>query len=239
MRARYAHVCSHLAPQDEATSRGARRRLWLRLCRGGTSCHSQLPACGRRAEHCNDPRPTGRTQPRGRHSILLRWFETPKMRTGSVEVRFFRAISDGRRCLPPLSGGNSRTPWKKGTGTEPAALFREYHASCGSEPVPLFHSPLTVRVITILPHHNLAPRRRQAGRFAIRVEGGIQSVLPPRNRDSSEINVPWWQKKYGFLSSVHPFPRKNTVLPAVPSSWKQRRGTRTSRGQDIRYANLG
>jgi len=65
---------------------------------------------------------------------------SPKTGTGSVEFRLYNAFSRCRPCLSPFSGG----AWKRGTGTEPATFFRGFNAYRGSEPVPLFHSPLTV-----------------------------------------------------------------------------------------------
>jgi len=68
--------------------------------------------------------------------------QSPKMGTGSVEMRFRRTDSRSRRCLSPFSGGTVGSSWKKGTGTEPAAFLGGSHTICGSEPVPVFHSPL-------------------------------------------------------------------------------------------------
>jgi len=44
----------------------------------------------------------------------------------------------------PFFGRRHRGTWKRGAGTEPSAFFRGFDANWGSEPVPLFHSPLTV-----------------------------------------------------------------------------------------------
>ncbi len=66
------------------------------------------------------------------------------MGTGSVDDRCSSGDSYCRRCLSPFSGADTGAPWKKGTGTEPAAFFLRFAVWRGSEPVPLFHSTFTV-----------------------------------------------------------------------------------------------
>ena len=45
-------------------------------------------------------------------------------------------------------------PWKKGTGSEPAAFLSDSHAISGSEPVPIFHSPLTTHHSSLTTRHS-------------------------------------------------------------------------------------
>ena len=66
------------------------------------------------------------------------------MGTGSVDNRYDSGDLCYRRCLSPFSGGDTGTPWKKGTGTEPAAFLPRFGIYGGSEPVPVFHSTFIV-----------------------------------------------------------------------------------------------
>ena len=81
--------------------------------------------------------------------------ELVRTRLWDDEARFFKTLprSPYELILPKhsLDGYNHSsycdliiTPWKKGTGTEPAAFFGRCGICGGSEPVPIFHSTFRV-----------------------------------------------------------------------------------------------
>jgi len=67
-----------------------------------------------------------------------KWGLAPSEYGSSVR---FRAADGAYPLFRVVTAG---TPWNNGAGTEPALLWHNSHAICGWEPVPIFHSSLTV-----------------------------------------------------------------------------------------------